>query len=163
MTDAAGREAAVREAVVTVRGGGGLAQAIEIGPYRLQTDEPAAAGGSDTGPTPYQLLLAALGSCISMTVSLYARRKGWPLQGVEVRLWHEKIHAEDCADCETREGRIDRITKEVVFRGALDDEQRSRLDDIAGRCPVHRTLLSEIEIVDATGGGRAPAPAAPAS
>jgi len=136
---------------VRVRGTGDFAQEIEIGAHRLRSDEPVLAGGADSGPTPYQLLLAALGSCISMTVSLYARRKGWPLESVDVRLRHDKIHAEDCADCETREGKIDRITKEVRFEGPLDDEQRSRLLEIAGRCPVHRTLRSEIHIVDASG------------
>jgi putative redox protein len=134
--------------MVTVRGGGGYEQQISIGKHHLRADEPIAAGGTDQGPTPYQLLLAALGSCISMTVSLYARRKAWPLERVEVRLSHDKIHADDCADCETREGRIDRIRKELIFEGPLDDEQRARLLEIAGRCPVHRTLRSEIQIVD---------------
>jgi putative redox protein len=141
-------EALQQEAGVVVRGDGALAQEIEIGVHRLRSDEPARAGGTDTGPTPYQLLLAALGSCISMTVSLYARRKGWPLDGVEVRLRHDKIHASDCADCETREGKIDRIVKDVRLQGALDDAQRERLLEIAGRCPVARTLQSEIQIVD---------------
>jgi putative redox protein len=141
-------EASRQEAVVVVRGQGTLAQEIEIGVHRLRSDEPARAGGTDTGPTPYQLLLAALGSCISMTVSLYARRKEWPLEAVEVRLRHDKIHATDCAECETREGKIDRIVKDIRLVGALDDEQRSRLLEIAGRCPVSRTLQSEIQIVD---------------
>jgi putative redox protein len=140
----------MHEATVRVHGAGGLPQEIEIGEHRLLADEPMAVGGEDTGPTPYQLLLAALGSCVSMTVSLYAKRKGWPLEGVEVRLRHDKIHAADCADCETREGRIDRIIKEVILEGALDDVQRARLLEIAGRCPVHRTLVSEIQIVDAS-------------
>ena len=136
-----------REPQVTVRGGEGYEQQIAIGPHRLRADEPIAAGGTDRGPTPYQLLLAALGSCISMTVTMYARRKGWPLEGVEVRLRHDKIHAEDCADCETREGRIDRIVEEIRLEGPLDDEQRARLLSIAGRCPVHQTLRSEIHFV----------------
>jgi putative redox protein len=137
------------ESVVKVRGAGGVPQEIEIGRHRLRADEPVAEGGDDSGPTPYQLLLAALGSCISMTVSLYAKRKGWPLEGVEVRLRHHKIHAADCAECETREGKIDRIIRDVRLEGALDDEQRSRLLEIAGRCPVGRTLASELHIVDA--------------
>ena len=135
------------ESLVTVRGSGGSEQEISVGAHRLRADEPIAAGGTDRGPTPYQLLLAALGSCISLTVSLYAKRKGWPLQGVEVRLRHDKIHAEDCADCETREGRVDRIVEEVRLEGPLDDEQRARLLTIAGRCPVHQTLRSEIHFV----------------
>jgi putative redox protein len=139
----------LHESQVTVRGSGAFEQQIEIGPHRLRADEPPAAGGTDRGPTPYQLLLAALGSCMSMTVSLYAKRKGWPLTGVEVRLSHDKIHAADCADCETREGRIDSIVKELILEGPHDDEQRARLNDIAGRCPVPRTLRSEVQLVDA--------------
>jgi putative redox protein len=130
MTDAT-THAMTHESVVKVRGAGGLPQQIEIGRHRLRADEPVVAGGDDSGPTPYQLLLAALGSCISMTVSLYAERKGWPLEGVEVRLRHDKIHAADCAECETREGKLDRIVKEVRLEGALDDEQRSRLLEMA--------------------------------
>jgi len=142
---------APQESRVVVRGSGALAQEIEIGRHRLRSDEPVAAGGTDTGPTPYQLLLAALGACISMTVSLYAKRKGWPLEAVEVSLRHDKIHASDCADCETREGRIDRVIEDVRLVGALDGEQRARLLEIAGRCPVSRTLQSEIHIVDESG------------
>jgi putative redox protein len=87
---------------------------------------------------------------MSMTVGLYAKRKGWPLERVEVRLWHDKIHAQDCLDCETREGRIDSIMKELRLEGPLDDEQRARLREISERCPVHRTLRSEIQILDRT-------------
>src|SRR6202162_946897 len=95
---------------VIVRGGAaGFAQKIEIGPYRLKGDDPVAFGGTDTGPSPYDFLLAGLGACTSMTISLYARRKGWPLESVEVSLHHSKIHATDCADCETKVGKIDRI------------------------------------------------------
>ena len=142
-------DAMTHEGLVKVRGSGGLPQEIEIGRHRLRADEPTSAGGEDSGPTPYQLLLAALGSCISMTVSLYAKRKGWPLEGVEVRLHHDKIHASDCADCETREGKIDRIVRDVRLEGALDDDQRARLLDIARRCPVGRTLMSEIHFKEA--------------
>jgi putative redox protein len=132
---------------VVVRGGaGGFAQEIVVGPHRLAADEPASAGGTDAGPNPYDLLLASLGACTSMTVALYARRKGWPLEGVTVRLRHAKIHAADCADCETREGMIDRIERNIELTGALTDDQRARLLEIAGRCPVHRTLQSEIDI-----------------
>lgn len=132
---------------VVVRGAaGGLAQEITVGRHRLAADEPTALGGTDTGPDPYALLLASLGACTSMTVALYARRHGWPLESVTVRLRHTKVHAQDCADCETREGRIDRIEREVELGGALSAEQRTRLLEIAERCPVHRTLRGEIDI-----------------
>jgi uncharacterized OsmC-like protein len=132
---------------VIVRGdAAGFAQDIRIGPHRLAADEPIAAGGADTGATPYDLLLASLGACTSMTVGLYARRKQWPLEAVRVRLRHGKIHAADCADCETRVGMIDRIEVDLELEGPLSDEQRARLLEIAERCPVHRTLTSEIVI-----------------
>jgi uncharacterized OsmC-like protein len=132
---------------VTVRGAStGFAQEISIGPHRLFSDEPASAGGTDTGPSPYDLLLAALGSCTSMTLSMYARRKQWPLEGVTVRLHHSKIYAKDCADCETKEGKLDRIEREIGLLGSLSDDQRAQLLSIADRCPVHRTLSSEIRI-----------------
>ena len=124
----------------------GFVQDIVTGPHRLAADEPIDAGGTDTGPNPYDFLLAALGSCTSMTVELYARRKQWPLEAVTVRLRHGKIHAADCADCETREGMIDRIEVDLELAGSLTEEQRARLLEIAGRCPVHRTLTSEIDI-----------------
>src|SRR5262249_28043434 len=95
---------------------------------------------------PYDLLIAALGSCTSMTISLYARRKQWPLQSVRVRLRHGKIHAQDCADCETKQGKIDRIEREIELIGNLDAEQRAQLMKIAEMCPVHRTLTSEVKI-----------------
>lgn len=133
--------------VVVVRGkASGLAQHIEAGKHRLISDEPLGAGGTDTGPGPYDLLLAALGSCTSMTLALYARRKQWPLEEVIVRLKHSRIYAEDCADCETKAGRLDKIEREIVLAGPLSAEQRSRLLEIADRCPVHRTLTSEIWI-----------------
>jgi uncharacterized OsmC-like protein len=131
---------------VVVRSLEGLTQSIEIGDHRLLADEPVAAGGSDAGPNPYELLLSALGACTAMTVRLYAQRKGWPLEGVEVALHHERIHAQDCADCETRDGFLDQITKDIVFFGPLDAEQRLRLAEIAERCPVQRTLQQEIHI-----------------
>ncbi len=132
---------------VIVRGSAaGFAQQIEIGPHRLKGDEPAAFGGTDTGPSPYDFLLAALGTCTSMTISLYARRKGWPLEAVTVSLHHSKIHATDCAECETKVGRIDRIEREIQLTGALTNEQRAKLMEIADRCPVHQTLTSEINI-----------------
>jgi putative redox protein len=132
---------------VIVRGdAAGFAQRVEIGPHRLKGDEPVAFGGTDTGPSPYDFLLAALGTCTSMTISLYARRKGWPLESVTVSLHHSKIHAADCADCETKVGKIDRIEREIQLTGALTTEQRSKLLEIADRCPVHQTLTSEINI-----------------
>jgi len=132
-----------------VRVGGdsdGFAQQIRVGEHRLPADEPEAVGGTDTGPNPYDLLLASLGACTSMTVSMYARRKQWPLERVEVTLRHEKIHASDCQTCETQSGRIDRIEREIELVGQLDSEQRDRLMEIADKCPVHRTLTSEIDI-----------------
>ena len=132
---------------VIVRGHAtGLAQEIETGRHRLVADEPVEAGGTDTGPSPYELLLAALGACTSMTLSMYAQRKHWPLERVTVRLRHDKIHAKDCAECETREGMLDRIEREISLTGPLDAEQRERLLAIANRCPVHRTLVSEVDI-----------------
>jgi putative redox protein len=132
---------------VIVRGSAsGFAQKIQIGSHRLTSDEPVSFGGTDTGPSPYDLLLAALGSCTSMTISLYARQRRWPLEEVTVSLSHSKIYAADCAECETREGKIDRIEREVQLIGSLTAEQRSKLMEIADKCPVHRTLTSEINI-----------------
>jgi len=132
---------------VVVRGSaGGFAQEIIAGHHRLKGDEPVAVGGTDSGPTPYDLLLAALGTCTSMTVAMYARRKGWPLEHVTVRLRHTKVHAADCDTCETREGMLDRIERDIQFGGRLTAEQRARLLEIADKCPVHRTLTSEIDI-----------------
>ena len=123
-----------------------LTQTIRTGRHRLQADEPLVLGGLDAGPSPYDLLLAGLGACTSMTLRLYANQKQWPLEGIEVRLKHDKIHAADCAECETREGRIDRIEREIRVTGPLDETQRQRLLEIANRCPVHRTLHSELVI-----------------
>jgi putative redox protein len=113
------------------------------------TDEPIAAGGEDAGPDPYTLLLAALGSCMSMTVKLYAQRKQWPLESVTVRLRQNRIHSKDCKEClQDQEGYVHRIERSVSFTGALSDEQRARLQEIAHKCPVHKTLSSEIVITD---------------
>ena len=132
---------------VVVRGGAGeLRQDVQAGRHQLVVDEPVEGGGNDAGPTPYDLLLAALGACTAMTLRIYARRKGWPLVDVEVRLRHDKIHARDCAECETKEGRLDHVEREILLHGPLDQPQRTRLLEIANRCPVHRTLTSEISI-----------------
>ncbi len=110
-------------------------------------DEPRSVGGDGAGPDPYTLLLAALGGCISMTVTLYARRKGWPLDRVTVRLRQQRIHARDCVECErSTEGYVHRIERSVTVEGELTDEQRARLQEIAHKCPVHKTLTSEIVI-----------------
>lgn len=135
------------EGQVTVRGAAdSLVQEIEAGRHQLRSDEPVSVGGTDTGPTPYDLLLAALGSCTSMTVGMYARRKQWPLTRVTIRLSHSRVHARDCAVCDTEDAMLTVIERVVEFNGPLSDAQRERLLDIANRCPVHRTLGSRIEI-----------------
>ena len=121
-------------------------QIISVGPHMLQADEPNEFGGNDAGPNPYELLLAALGACTSMTVKMYAERKQWPLQGVQVGLSYARIHAEDCAECETKVGMVDRIELEISFTGDLSEEQRHKLLEIANKCPVHRTLVSRAQI-----------------
>jgi putative redox protein len=125
---------------------GQFQQEIVLGTHRLLADEPVKDGGLDSGPGPYDLLLAALGACTSMTVRLYADHKQIPLLRTQVRLRHEKIYAKDCAECETREGKIDRIERAITFEGDLTAEQRARLIEIADKCPVHRTLKSEVDI-----------------
>lgn len=122
-------------------------QNITVGPHRLVADEPVAAGGEDAGPGPYDFLLAGLGACTSMTMRLYADRKSLPLDRVTVTLKHSKIYAKDCAECETRDGMLDQIERNIAIDGALDAEQRKKLMEIADKCPVHRTLTSEIRIV----------------
>ena len=135
------------EVVVGETGENLFAQAIAVGPHRLRADEPPRVGGGDTGPTPYGLLLAGLGACTSMTLRMYANRKSLPLERVVVRLRHDKIHAEDCEACETKDGKIDRIERVIELTGDLDDATRQRLLEIADKCPVHRTLESENLIV----------------
>jgi uncharacterized OsmC-like protein/alpha-beta hydrolase superfamily lysophospholipase len=132
--------------VVRETGRGTFQQEIISGPHRLLADEPVKSGGLDTGLGPYDLLLAALGACTSMTLRLYADRKKLPLTRTQVRLRHDKIHAADCAECETREGMIDRIERAITLEGDLDAEQRGRLMEIADKCPVHRTLKAEVDI-----------------
>lgn len=133
---------------VLVRGGAGrYGQSIHTAGHQLLADEPAAQGGGDTGPAPYELLLAALGACTAMTIRMYAERKGIALADVRVRLAHTKIHADDCRECETRGGKVDQIVREITLVGDLTAAERERLFEIANRCPVHRTLTGEIRIV----------------
>jgi putative redox protein len=132
--------------LVTDGGDGVLSQSLLDGRHALIADEPAAAGGKDLGPSPYELLLMSLGACTSMTLRLYANRKGWPLARVIVRLRHEKVHAADCANCEDKGARLDRIDRYIEVAGDLDATQRDRLLQIAEMCPVHRTLTSHIDI-----------------
>jgi uncharacterized OsmC-like protein/alpha-beta hydrolase superfamily lysophospholipase len=136
------------EAAVTVQEtrAGRFQQEIRTGRHRFLADEPVAVGGLDSGPGPYDLVLAGLGACTSMTLRLYAERKALPLDRVTVRLGHSRIHAVDCENCETKEGMIDRIDRVITLAGDLDEEQRKRLIEIADKCPVHRTLTSEIDI-----------------
>ena len=135
-----------RDVIVAETREGLLQQAITIGPHHLLADEPVKVGGLDTGPNPYEFLLAGLGACTAMTLRLYAERKGLALERVTVTLRHAKIHAADCADCETKAGMLDRIDRTIGLEGELDAEQRRRLMEIADKCPVHRTLTSEVEI-----------------
>jgi putative redox protein len=135
-------------AEVLVHSLGNLRQEIDAGSHTLYADEPVDAGGDNAGPNPYELLLAALGACTSMTLLLYARRKGWPLEDVEVRLSHRRDYARDCAECEDQPAKIDLIERHITLRGDLDDGQRARLLEIAEKCPVHRTLTGTIRIND---------------
>lgn len=125
----------------------GFACRVEAGRHSLLADEPRSVpGGTDTGPSPYDYLLAGLGACTAMTLRMYAERKQWPLTGVSVALEHRRVHASDCADCESTTGRVDEIERVITLDGPLDDEQRRRILEIADRCPVHRTLENEIKI-----------------
>ncbi len=135
---------------VLVRTGDGFYTEVTAGKHTLVADEPASVGGTDKGPTPYDYLLGALGSCTAMTLRMYADRKEWPLDSVTVRLSHGKIYADDCANCETETGKIDRIEREIELEGALSDAQREKLLGIADKCPVHRTLTSETIVEDLT-------------
>jgi uncharacterized OsmC-like protein len=132
---------------VVVRGNAtGFLQEVVSGKHHLQADEPTTYGGSDAAPGPYDYLLIGLGVCTSMTVGLYARRKQIPLEDIKVSLQHSRIHAKDCEECETKEGMLDRIDVAIELTGALTPEQRAKLMEIAAKCPVHRTLKSEIDI-----------------
>lgn len=142
-----GLKAGKGDTLVAERGGGKFAQAVLANGHRLAADEPESYGGDDSGPSPYDLLLAALGSCTAMTIRMYADRKKLPLEKVAVRLSHEKIHAEDCRDCETKGGKVDQIAREIELTGGkLTKKQKQRMLEIADKCPVHRTLTSEVKI-----------------
>ena len=131
---------------VSERGTGAFAVSIHAGRHTLIGDEPVSVGGDDAGPSPYELLLAALGECTVMTLRMYARQKQWPLENVHVTLTHGKIHAADCTDCDTKEGKVDRIERVIELIGPLDEAQRARMMEIPDRCPVHRTLHAEVKV-----------------
>lgn len=133
-------------------------QSGKAGRHVLTLDEPAAAGGNDAGPGPYDLLLLSLGACTSMTIRMYAELKKLPLKQVRVRLVHRKIHAQDCKDCATKEGKVDEIVREIQLEGDLTDAQRERMLEIARRCPVAQTLQSEIKVRSRLVGTWTPAP-----
>lgn len=136
---------------VTVRSGAGYQQELIAGDHVVFIDEPIDVGGDDTGPNPYELLLGALGACTSITLKMYARRKGWNLEHVQVDLSHAKEHAEDCADCPEKDSKIDRVRVKLTLRGDLTDEQKQRLYEIAKRCPVYLTLTGGISVVHEQG------------
>jgi putative redox protein len=133
-------------APVIIRSRGSFVTEVEAGPHKFTLDEPMTAGGTNTGPTPYDALSAALGSCTAMTLHYYAKREGLPLEGVEVIVTHDRQHAKDCADCTTASGYIHRFKVAIKLEGPLDEEQKQRLLGIARRCPVAKTLSSEIKI-----------------
>jgi putative redox protein len=126
---------------------GKFGQTVMAGRHVFTADEPLAVGGDDSGPSPYDLLLASLGACTSMTIKMYAERKNWPVERVSVRLTHDRVDAQDCQECEQTSGRVERIVRHVTVEGPLSEEQRARLMEIADRCPVHRTLRSHPLIV----------------
>ena len=132
--------------LVASTGAAPFEQRLLDGRHVLTADEPAKVGGGDAGPGPYELLLMALGACTSMTVKMYARRKGWPLEGAEVRLRHYRVYNQDCADCEDKNALIERVDRSLRLIGPLSSEQRHRLLEIADKCPVHRTLTAGVEI-----------------
>lgn len=140
------------DGTVRVRiGASGLRAEVEARGHAFAADEPASLGGTETGPTPYDLIAAALGTCTAITLRLYADRKGWPLDGVDVHLTHARVHAEDCLACEKQPRGMDEITRVVALRGPLTDEQRARLLEIADKCPVHETLVRGVRVVTTPG------------
>jgi putative redox protein len=140
-------QSSYKPAEVIVRGNArGFLQEVVSGKHHLRADEPASYGGTDAAPGPYEYLLIGLGVCTSMTIGLYARKKQMPLENITVSLRHSRIHAKDCEECETKEGMLDRIDLDIELTGSLTADQHSRLMTIAAKCPVHRTLKSEIDI-----------------
>jgi putative redox protein len=125
---------------------GPFSETVRVGTHVLAADEPVSAGGTNSGPNPYDYLVAALGACTAMTLRMYARQKNWPLKKVHVRLKHDKVHVDDCAACEAKDHKVDQIDRQIVLDGPLSEEQRQRLLQIADRCPVHRTLTSQVRI-----------------
>ncbi|QRP48890.1 OsmC family protein [Amycolatopsis sp. FDAARGOS 1241] len=132
--------------VVSEAGTGRYTQHVTAGGYEFVVDEPVSMGGDGSGPTPYDFLLGALGSCTAITLRMYADRKNIPLANVNIRLKHDRIHARDCERCDTEVGMVSRITREIELEGDLDDEQRAKLLAIADKCPVHRTLENQIDV-----------------
>lgn len=146
MSEQTGTTSSDSKEVVVHGDGERLHQEVFVGSHRLAADESAESGGTNRGPDPYDLLLASLGACTTITLTMYAQRKGLPLKGVTARLQHSKIHADDCAECETGEGKIDWIELNLELDGPLSDEQRSQLLEIAKKCPIHHSLTSETVI-----------------
>ena len=124
----------------------GFRTEVEVGGHRLVVDEPIAVGGADGGPTPYEMLLAGLGACTAMTLRLYADRRNWPLERARISLRHRKVHAQDCVDCVTKPAKMDVVDRVITLEGALTEEQRAKLLEIAERCPVQQTLGSKIQV-----------------